>query len=338
MRKKSPRSPEEHSGEGKGTVSCQQRERENVKNDRRRRRRGEWTVEGRWSQEWEARRKYCRVRRRWKRLEELQKSRKRKRKGTRREGENGMLREKQESRREWTDGIPPLPSPLSSPSPLRVSPLLRLAARLLFTGPASQASLPLSLTTRPTPRRAASAVPPLGRVRVVVLVSWVRERCSVESSRNASDSTRLQLRALPTVFLLLEGTAAAFPDARASAIRVDQRRDAPRLEYATHSTHSRRSSSRRHRRRYTLALLLHYIGAIAVAPPSLFPLLSVLATWNRITLISQRSFFYLARPPLCIPIAKRRTLFTLDHAASMQGRARSVELSGDAPRAYLLAR
>lgn len=112
-------------------------------------------------------------------------------------------------RREWTDGIPPLP--LLTPPRSFPSFLLCFAACLLLTKarfPEATSlrclfSLSIILFSLPLTRPTDPSVPLyFSFAGSVAVLSWARERCSVESSRNASDSTRLRLRALREFFFL----------------------------------------------------------------------------------------------------------------------------------------
>lgn len=183
-------------------------------------------------------------------------------------------------RREWTDGIPPLPllaPPRSFPLSFSVSRLVLclLLANARFPEATSLCclfSLSLSIVlfslplTRPTDPSAPLYFSFAGSVAVL---SWARERCSVESSRNASDSTRLRLRALREFFSLRdEGRSCASTDARSSALRDKgrpaSRRSAPRvrLVYIRIHTHIYK---RAHTNRLlpTLASYVHHADTLA---------------------------------------------------------------------------
>lgn len=181
-------------------------------------------------------------------------------------------------RREWTDGIPPLPllaPPRSFPLSFSVSRLVLclLLANARFPEATSLCclfSLSLSIVlfslplTRPTDPSAPLYFSFAGSVAVL---SWARERCSVESSRNASDSTRLRLRALREFFSLRdEGRSCASTDARSSALRDKgrpaSRRSAPRVRLVYTYTHIYK---RAHTNRLlpTLASYVHHADTLA---------------------------------------------------------------------------
>lgn len=146
-----------------------------------------------------------------------------------------------------------------SPTPASLRPLLSAVFSLSLS--IVLFSLPL---IRPTDPSAPLYFSFAGSVAVL---SWARERCSVESSRNASDSTRLRLRALREFFSLRdEGRSCASTDARSSALRDKgrpaSRRSAPRVRLVYTYTHIYK---RAHTNRLlpTLASYVHHADTLA---------------------------------------------------------------------------